>query len=133
MLGLKLLHHDHSGKLRSHENTSYIPLGILMLIVGFALAVYSVEAASPPPQSESIGITGTMPGTPPAQAAVITKPTNGQHFSNTPITISGTCPKGTLVEVFKNDIFSGSTFCTDQNTFSMEMDLLYGSNKLVVR
>ncbi|HSE61431.1 MAG TPA: PKD domain-containing protein [Candidatus Saccharimonadales bacterium] len=133
MPGLKLLHHDHSGRLRAHENTSYIPLGILLLIVGFALAVYSVQAAPPPPQSESVGLSGTMPGEPPAEAAVILKPTDGQHFSTTPITVSGTCPKGTLVEVFKNDIFSGSTFCTDKNTFSVEIDLLYGSNKLVVR
>jgi hypothetical protein len=134
MLGwLKLSHIDHSGRLRPHEHTSYFPLGVVMVVVGFTLAAYSVSAASPPPQSGSVGITGTMPGPPPSQAAVIEKPSNGQRFGTSPITVSGTCPKDTLVELFKNDIFAGSIFCSNNGKFSLEVDLLFGKNTLIAR
>ena len=134
---LKLSHHDHSGKLRSHEHTSYLPLGFLLLVVGFALSIYStsVYSATPytGPEAGSVGLSGVVPGKPPTVAATILKPINGQHFGATPITVSGTCPKNTLVEIFKSDIFAGSTGCTDAGTFSLEVDLLIGQNLLIAR
>ena len=130
---LKLSQHPHSGKLRPHEHTSYLPLGILLLVVGFALLTFTSYAASPPPAPSSVGIIGTMPGKPPTTAAVIKSPTNGQRFSSTPISISGTCPATTLVEVFKNNIFAGSSPCTTSGTFALETDLLIGANVLIVR
>jgi hypothetical protein len=74
-----------------------------------------------------------MPGPPPSSPAVITSPRNGQRFTTTPVVISGTCPKGTLVEIFKNDIFAGSTGCDDKGAFSLEIDLLIGQNILIAR
>ena len=130
---LKLSLHHHSGRLRPHEHTSYIPLGILLLIVGLALIVYTAAAESPPPEPSSISLTGSMPGKPPTVAAVILKPTNQQRFSTSPVKISGTCPESTLVELFKNDIFAGSTICTKSGTFSLEIDLLIGKNKIIAQ
>lgn len=130
---LKLSHRSHSGRLRPHEHTSYLPLGILLLVVGMTLAVCTVSAASPGPEAGSIGLTGAMPGKPPTQGATIDSPTTGQRFSETPVTVSGTCPKGTLVELFKNDIFAGSVPCNENGTYSIDIDLLIGSNALVAR
>ena len=130
---LKISHHAHSGKLRPHEHTSYIPLGLLLLLVGFALTVYTVSADSPGPQSGSVGLTGVVPGKPPVTGATITTPTTGQRFGETPIAVSGTCPKNTLVEIFKNDIFGGSAVCSDAGRFSFEADLLVGQNILIAR
>lgn len=130
---LKLSHHDHSGRLRPHEHTSYLPLGILLLVVGFSLTIYSVSAAPPPPQEGSVGLTGVVPGEAPTQPATIANPTDQQHFNTSPISVSGTCPAGTLVEVFKNDIFTGSTFCTEGGTFATDIDLLFGRNELIAR
>ncbi len=130
---LKLSHHHHSGALRPHEHTSYLPLGLILLGVGFVLIAYTASAASPPPEGSSIGLSGVMPGKPPTIAATITQPTNGQRFSSTPMTVSGTCPADTLVEIFKNDIFAGSTPCTAVGTYSLEVDLLIGQNILVAR
>jgi hypothetical protein len=105
----------------------------LLLVVGTALTYYSVtSAASPPPQEGSIGLVGTVPGNAPTVAAVITSPTNNQHFSASPITVLGTCPANTLVELFKNDIFAGSTFCTS-GAFKLQIDLLFGKNDLIAR
>ena len=89
---LKVSHHDHTLKLRPHEHTSYVPLAFMLVIVGFALSVFSttVESATPydGPESGSVGLTGVMPGKPPTTAATIQKPTNGQRFTTSPITIS---------------------------------------------
>lgn len=126
-----MLHYHHSGRLRPHEHTSYLPLGGLLLVVGLALTAYTAFAASPPPQSSSIGLTGTVPGKPPTKAATISSPVGNQHFGETPIKVSGTCPANTLVELFKNNIFAGSTTCSSSGTYSLEVDLMIGKNVLI--
>ena len=130
---LKLSHHTHTGKLRPHEHTSYLPLAAMLIFVGCLLGVYTVSAASPGPAGGSIGISGTVPTKPPTVAATIQKPTGQQRFSETPITVSGTCPVNTLVEVFKNDIFAGSTACSGTGTYTLDIDLLIGQNTLIAR
>lgn len=130
---LKLSHHDHSGKLRPHEHTSYLPLGLLLFTVGLGLIAYTATAVSPPPQSGSVGLAGTVPGKPPTTAATITSPKDQQHFVSSPVTFSGTCPPDTLVEVFKNDIFAGSTPCSSAGIYTLDIDLLIGQNVLIAR
>lgn len=130
---LKISHHSHSCKLRPHEHTSYIPLGVLLLITGLGLLVYTTNATSPGPEAGSVGLTGTMPGTPPKVAAIIKTPVDGQRFSNSPVTLSGSCPANTLVELFKNDIFAGSAPCSESGVFSVEIDLLNGQNLIIAR
>lgn len=132
-LRLKISHRKHSGRLRPHEYTSYVPLSALLIVVGVALAIVTVSAASPSPGAGSVGLSGTMPGPAPTVAATISSPTNNQHFSVTPVTVKGSCPKATLVEVYKNDIFAGSVPCSDMGTYSLDVDLLIGKNVLVSR
>jgi hypothetical protein len=130
---LKLSQHHHSGRLRPHEHTSYVPLGVLLLVVGVALTAFTSYAASPPPGAGSVGLSGTMPGKAPTVAATITSPGNQQRFSTSPVKFTGTCPATTLVEIFKNDIFAGSTPCSDAGTYSVDIDLLIGQNVVVAR
>lgn len=130
---LKLIHHSHSGKLRPHEHTSYLPLGALLLAVGLLLGVYTSYAASPGPEAGSIGLSGVVPGKPPTIAPTIDTPKSGARFSTTPVTVSGTCPKNTLVEIFKNNIFAGSVPCQDNGRYNLEIDLLIGENILLAR
>ena len=129
----RLKSRGHSGRLRPHEHTSYGALAALVLIAGVLLSIFTVStiaSASPPPAASSVSLSGVMPSKPPTTAAVITDPTNQQVFSNTPVTVSGTCPANTLVEIYKNSIFAGSTPCTDSGNFSVQVDLLYGQNAL---
>jgi len=132
---LKLSQHNHSGHLRPHEHTSYALLGLILLIVGLALSVYTAYASTPHPGPEagSIGITGVMPGKPPVTAATIKSPNDQQRFASSPVTFTGTCPANTLVEIFKNDIFAGSTPCTDAGIYSVSIDLMIGQNILKAR
>lgn len=131
---IRLSHHRHSGRLLAHEHTSYALLAFLLLLTGVVLAMYTLRAgASPGPQAGSIGLSGVVPEKPPTTAATIDKPANGSRFSLSPITVSGTCPAGLLVEVFKNDIFGGSTVCDEKGNYSIDVDLLFGENSLVTR
>jgi len=132
---LKLSQHRHSGRLRPHEHTSYLPLALILLVVGFALSTYTAYAATPynGPEAGSIGISGIMPGKAPTVAATIKSPTDQQHFSTSPITVSGTCPENTLVELFKNNIFAGSTLCTDAGIYSLDIDPMIGNNILIAK
>lgn len=132
---LKLSHHHHSGSYRPHEHTSYLPLVAILLLTGgvLALTTFSIQAAPPSPQSRSVGLTGAMPGPPPDDPAVITSPNDQQRFDTSPITVEGTCPEDSLVEILKNNIFAGSTLCTEDGTFSLDIDLLIGQNDLTAR
>lgn len=134
---LKISHHKHTGKLIHRHHTSYLPLALILAATGILLGFSTVMSTTtyaqhPGPIGGSIGLSGTVPAHPPTVGAVITSPTNGQHFLQTPITVSGTCPDGLLVEIYKNDIFAGSTFC-DNGKFSLDTDLLYGQNVLIAR
>lgn len=129
----KILHHSHSGRLRPHEYTSYPPLILLLVVVGVALTICSVSALDPPPQAGSVGLTGEMPGPAPTVAATISSPNPNQRFPTSPVTVQGTCPAKTLVELYKNDIFAGSTICSDSGRYSLDVDLLIGQNVLIAR
>ena len=129
----RLASHGNSGRLRPHNQTSYGPLAVMVLLVGVllsSLTVSSFAEASPGPASSSVSLSGVMPGKPPSTAAKITYPTGSQIFQNTPVTVSGTCPPTTLVEIYKNNIFAGSTPCSGSGQFSVQVDLLYGNNTL---
>jgi hypothetical protein len=136
---LKISHHKHSGRLRPHEHTSYLPLALLVAVVGVLLAIYSLPAlsqASTPytgPEAGSVSVTGTLPKPPPKVGATITVPSKGQRFSISPITVSGTCPENTLIEIYKNDIFAGSAPCEDGGKYAVQIDLLFGQNVLIAR
>lgn len=131
---LKLSHHRHTGRLRPHEYTSYAPLGVLLLIVGLALTIRTVSALIPPPASGSIGLSGTVPGKPPSVAATINTPSNQQHFTSVPITVAGSCPAQTIVEIYKNSIFAGSIACSNTGSYSLnDVDLLIGTNILTAK
>lgn len=108
----------------------------IMLIFSVVIAlVFSVNlsyAQSPNPQSGSIGVEGTIPSDPPKTGATISVPGSGQSFSQNPVTVSGICPNGLLVKVYKNEVFAGSTMCQG-GSYSIQIDLFSGQNELVVR
>lgn len=136
----KLSPHQHSGRRLPHHHTNYAALAFLIMLCGHMLGAYALNASAyvygdpnPGPFSGSIGISGKKAEPPPTVAAVIIKPGNGAHFSATPINVTGTCPKDTIVELFKNNIFAGASPCKDDKTFGLDIDLLYGSNTLVAK
>lgn len=120
-----------------HRHTSYAALIFVILLAAMVMVAMSWAAeAAPPavnPQSGSVGLTGRVNGPPPSTAAVILQPQNGSHTSTIPITVSGTCPSGTFVDIEKNSVFAGATTCRDDGTFTIQVDLFNGRNALVAR
>lgn len=108
-------------------------ISCLILFWSVTLGVSAVVwAASPNPQSNSLGLQGTVPSAPPTQAATIAVPSNGQSFTAIPITVSGLCQTGLLVKVFSNNVFVGSVTCVS-SSYSLKVDLFSGRNDLVAR
>jgi hypothetical protein len=83
-------------------------------------------------QSGATGVEGTIPSGPPQTAATITVPKNGQTFSVVPVTVSGICQSGLLVEIFDNGVFVGSATCKN-GSYSLQIDLFDGQNDLIAR
>jgi hypothetical protein len=104
---------------------AFVMATICLLGIPHALAVDN-------PQSGSVGLQGEIKAPPPTQGATISLPRDGQAFTTLPIDVSGICPKGLLVKLFKNNIFAGSTQCTT-GSWTIKTDLFIGSNELVAR
>ena len=97
-----------------------------------ATPVVHALGSSTNPQSGSVGLQGTISSAPPTQAATIATPSNGQVFTKIPITVSGLCASNLLVKLFANNVFVGSTLCTN-GSYSLQVDLFDGLNDLVAR
>lgn len=105
----------------------------LFVLCGFLmLAAPAAAQTVQNPQNGAVGVQGLLNGAPPTQPATIVIPTNGQTFTNIPITVSGTCPNGLLIEIFDNNVFVGSVYCTN-GSFSLQIDLFAGRNDLIAR
>lgn len=111
-------------------------VALLLLGSGLLLGFAEVRAqVSPPPQnpqSGSVGVQGTISAPPPTQGATISLPRDGASFTTLPVDVSGLCPNGLLVKLFKNNVFAGSQQCTN-GSFSIKIDLFTGTNELVAR
>jgi hypothetical protein len=103
-----------------------------IFLVTFLILNTAQGFAAQQTQSDSTGVEGTIPGDPPSSAATISLPRNGQNFSSLPITASGICQKGLLVEIFDNNVFVGSTLCRS-GSYSIQIDLFNGKNDLIAR
>jgi hypothetical protein len=104
-----------------------------MTFAVFTASFPSAKLAALTQQSSGeVGVEGTVPSTPPTKAATISVPSNGQTFTALPITVSGLCTRGLLVEIFKNEVFAGSTQC-NTGSYSLQIDLFDGQNDLIAR
>ena len=117
----------NNGKLK----TRLVLLSVAVLL-GLTSLLCVPRAAAVTQQSGSVGLQGKVPGPPPAQAATINVPGNGQSFSSLPITVSGFCVSNTLVEIYKNNVFGGSVECQG-GSYKLEIDLFDGRNDLIAR
>jgi hypothetical protein len=120
--------------MKIFQTNNKLPIYLLPLLVISCLVVLtshnSLVRAVVNPQNAGVGIEGTINGPPPKQAATITTPGNGQSFTTLPITVSGLCPSGLLIKVNDNNIFAGSTECSN-GSYELKIDLFYGTNSLV--
>jgi hypothetical protein len=109
-----------------HKRFALHPVNIFaMLCVGILLATFTLNAFA-----DSITVTAVVPAPPLTQAAVITDPTDGTQTSTQDITITGTCPDNSYINMTDNGIFVGTSTCFS-GAFSIALDLYVGTNQLL--
>lgn len=122
--------------MRSRQRTSTKvhtgALAILFFVATIFTLAVPVLAQVENPQGGSTGLQGTISAPPPTTGATISIPRDGQSFSENPVNVSGICPDGLLVKLFKNNVFAGSAQCSG-GSFSMSIDLFNDQNQLVAR
>lgn len=135
----KILGHEHTGRVRHHRHTSYAGLTIVLLLSLLPLfsasrAVASAAAIDPTqPVTSSYGTYAVVAGKIPSSAPTITSVASGRTYTTSdPIVISGSCPTGTLVKIFKNGVLAGSALCQN-GTYQLSIDLFIGNNSLIAR
>ncbi len=124
----KSMSHRWDGLVRSLFVVAFV-LAAFFLVMG---SMQVSAQSSDPEQSGSVGVTGTISAPPPTQAATISSPGTGQTFTDVPIPITGLCPDGLLVKLFKNNVFAGATQCVG-GSYEIIIDLFPGTNDLVAR
>lgn len=119
-----------------------IGFAVFLALLLFAMPQVSAQSQSLPPgftplttqnpKANSFGMEGKISAPPPTQGATITAPSGGQTYTTPLITVSGSCPKGLLVEILDNGVMVGSTFC-ENGSFSVLISLFAGQNDLSAR
>ena len=89
------------------------------------------QIPDPDPKPGSYGLQATKTQPAPEIGATITTPGNGGSFTTSPITVTGICPSGLLVEVYNNNVMVGSVMCVN-GSFSIQVSLFAGVNELSV-
>lgn len=100
--------------------------GFLLLCVGVLVAGSTFRG-----QAASYDVTATVSAPALTEPAVILDPLNQQHVLKR-INVQGTCPNNSYVKVFRGEVLSGVSICTDQR-FAVHTDLSPGSNELRAR
>lgn len=113
--------------------TRFRLIAIIIVSIGGLFALGHVGTmVSAVSESGSIQLGGNVPGPPPQFAAVIQQPTPNQKFAQSLITVSGTCPDSSFVQILRNGVFAGATPCNG-STFSLQIDLVVGKNDLMAK
>ena len=100
----------------------------VLLLIGVLLTGWTFQAGA-----EDIEISGRVPANALTDPAVITNVSDGSRFSELPIHLIGTCPLGSYVSIYTNDLFRGSVLCSGTGNFEIDVNLFSGQNSLSAR
>jgi hypothetical protein len=123
-------HRKHTGKIVAHHHTNYPALVFLILCATVVSGAYAFSGNA---ASSDSTLSLTVLGPPPTVGASITSPVTGATVNTAIVQVSGTCPVGLTVELYRNGGFAGSTYCDPSGGFLISITLTEGSNSLVAR
>jgi hypothetical protein len=124
----------HTGRIVEHHHTSYFGLSVLLVMVGLALGASTLTAAAATQEKQgAVQVTAQINGPLPISPPTILEPSRGQTLTSNPVVVSGDCLVSLLVEIRKNGYLAGSARCNNNGSYSLKIDLLYGTNKLIAR
>lgn len=121
----KKVKNQHPLKKASRLFLPYPLFVFLMLCVGVLLALWTFRA-----DAIDYVVKGKVPAPALTEPAIIESPIDGARFSAVPINVSGSCPPESYVNLYRNDVFSGSALCSASNKFEITTDLFEGANIL---
>lgn len=108
-----------------HRHIALHPITVFALLcVGVLLATYTLHALA-----DSYTVHLLIPAPALTQPAVITSPIDGFQTSVEALTVSGTCPDNSYVNLSDNGTFIGTDTCI-ANAFQVGLDLSSGENQL---
>jgi len=116
-------------QIRVGAAANFVVAPILMVAVIAPSASAITPLPNPPPAPGSYGLEATKLQPPPTTSATIATPVNGASFTTSPITVSGLCTTGLLVQVYDNQVLVGAINCTT-GSFSLQVSLFTGQNDL---
>lgn len=128
---LHLQHHRHTGKKITHKHTSY--RGLLLLVIVFGIALFLIHQSV---QASEIITSAKVAAPTPSTPAVITSPTGGETVSSESVLIEGKCAyiaPSSIVELYIDGQFAGSTTCSSEGTFSTTLMLAPGVHQVSLR
>ena len=117
------------------EHTSRGVLLVIMLLTGVmvALATHQMRTNAYIQTGQGdVNLSGLVKQIPPSQPAVILKPSFGQTFTTSPITVSGTCQLNKFVQIYRNRKAVDAVACI-RGEFGATVDLVPGKNNFVIR
>jgi len=114
---------------RTKEWLVAVVCGVVLCLVVPLPAHALTPAPTPPPSPGSYGLEATKTEPAPTTTAAISTPANGASFSTSPITVSGLCTTGLLVQVYDNGVMVGAVDCAS-GSFQLQISLFTGSNDL---
>lgn len=118
---------------QSCKSLSVLVISTLILLFGITSQTHVYAGPPPfPPEtsSGSVGIQGEISTAPPSRGATIAVPSSGGVYNSIPVAVTGVCQSGLLVKVFSNNVFIGSTICSN-GSFSIQVDIFSGQNDIV--
>jgi hypothetical protein len=109
-------------RLTLHPVSIFMSLCVGVLLVAATLASFG----------DSYSVTASIPTPPLTSAAIITDPTDGSAVTNEVITVIGSCPASSYVDVTVNGTLAGISNCTN-NLFQVPASLEQGPNQITAQ
>lgn len=98
------------------------------LVIGVLLCGLSLRAVA----DTILTVTGTVNTDPITVAATLDSPHNGDNFTTSLQTVSGTCPADSYVSLTRNGVFAGVAMCVS-SAYQIQTNLVSGDNTLQVQ
>jgi hypothetical protein len=119
----------HIKQIRGGRWTALLALACLLAFASplTARAITPIRDPNPIPNSYGLEATKSQPA--PTTTATLSTPSNGSSFTTSPITVSGLCTTGLLVQVYDNGVMVGAIDCIG-GSFSLQVSLFTGQNDL---
>jgi hypothetical protein len=112
-----------------HKRIALHPInGLVLLCIGVLLASFTLNT-----MALSYTVNASLSAPVLTQPAVITSPSDGDQESVQSITVSGTCPNNSYVNLTDNGVFVGASNCAAGGTFQIGVALSSGTNVLVTQ